>query len=175
MFDYPSYLIHYGIEGQKWGVRRYQNEDGTYTEEGLRRREILESGPSKQGYKELKKNYKINVKGSSKEHTSVIKESGRDKLIQDRQKTNDAIEKVDDFAYKRAAELYDEYKDLKMYKAKLKGKEFNTSKLGMQEYFANVGIAEDYFTNSYANISYIASQGSKGTRVTKSVRRYYYY
>lgn len=31
-------LYHYGIKGQKWGVRRYQNEDGTYTSEGLERR-----------------------------------------------------------------------------------------------------------------------------------------
>lgn len=36
--DYPTYLIHYGIEGQKWGVRRFQNEDGTWTEDGLVRR-----------------------------------------------------------------------------------------------------------------------------------------
>ena len=39
MSEYPTYLVHYGIEGQKWGVRRFQNEDGTYTEEGLKRRE----------------------------------------------------------------------------------------------------------------------------------------
>lgn len=32
-----GYLQHSGILGQKWGVRRYQNEDGTYTEEGKRR------------------------------------------------------------------------------------------------------------------------------------------
>ncbi len=31
---YPDYLIHYGIKGQQWGLRRYQNEDGTLTEEG---------------------------------------------------------------------------------------------------------------------------------------------
>lgn len=34
---YPSYLIHFGIKGQKWGNRRYQNEDGTLTTEGKRR------------------------------------------------------------------------------------------------------------------------------------------
>lgn len=33
-------LYHHGIRGQKWGVRRYQNSDGTYTEEGQRRRSI---------------------------------------------------------------------------------------------------------------------------------------
>lgn len=32
------YLSHHGIKGQKWGVRRYQNEDGTLTEEGKKRK-----------------------------------------------------------------------------------------------------------------------------------------
>lgn len=31
------YLSHHGIKGQKWGVRRYQNPDGTLTAEGKRR------------------------------------------------------------------------------------------------------------------------------------------
>lgn len=32
-----SELYHHGILGQKWGVRRYQNPDGTLTAEGKRR------------------------------------------------------------------------------------------------------------------------------------------
>lgn len=32
-----SYLEHFGIKGQHWGVRRFQNEDGSYTAEGKER------------------------------------------------------------------------------------------------------------------------------------------
>lgn len=31
------YISHHGIKGQKWGIRRYQNPDGTLTEEGKKR------------------------------------------------------------------------------------------------------------------------------------------
>ena len=45
-----DYLKHYGVQGMKWGVRRYQNDDGTWTDEGkLRRRgrAVFVSGSSK--------------------------------------------------------------------------------------------------------------------------------
>lgn len=32
-----SYLSHHGIKGQKWGIRRFQNDDGTLTPEGRER------------------------------------------------------------------------------------------------------------------------------------------
>ena len=30
-------LYHYGVKGQKWGVRRYQNSDGSLTDNGKKR------------------------------------------------------------------------------------------------------------------------------------------
>ena len=32
MYYYYQELYHHGIKGQRWGVRRYQNKDGTITE-----------------------------------------------------------------------------------------------------------------------------------------------
>lgn len=32
-----EYLAHHGTKGMKWGVRRYQNADGSLTDEGRRR------------------------------------------------------------------------------------------------------------------------------------------
>ena len=37
MNELDTYLAHHGIKGQKWGVRRYQNPDGTLTAEGRKR------------------------------------------------------------------------------------------------------------------------------------------
>ena len=36
---YSNELYHYGIKGQKWGIRRYQNPDGSLTDEGLKKKE----------------------------------------------------------------------------------------------------------------------------------------
>lgn len=37
-YDYNPYeLYHFGIKGQKWGVRRFQKKDGTLTSEGKKR------------------------------------------------------------------------------------------------------------------------------------------
>lgn len=34
---YKNYLLHHGVKGQKWGIRRFQNPDGTLTDAGRKR------------------------------------------------------------------------------------------------------------------------------------------
>ena len=62
------YLVHHGIKGQKWGVRRYQNEDGTYTAAGKRRYKGSED------YANSKTLQKKGIKNLSNEELATLNE-----------------------------------------------------------------------------------------------------
>lgn len=51
--EHTNELYHWGVKGMKWGVRRYQNKDGTLTEAGQKRyeRDQRENAGKKKGNK----------------------------------------------------------------------------------------------------------------------------
>lgn len=55
MTYYSNELYHHGIKGQKWGIRRYQNEDGSLTAAGQKRYNTLEKKWNKTYEKEIEK------------------------------------------------------------------------------------------------------------------------
>ena len=57
-------IEHHGIRGQRWGIRRFQNPDGTLTNEGKKRYERIKPDKS---VKERKETYKNRKKMSDEE------------------------------------------------------------------------------------------------------------
>ena len=70
-----NYLVHFGIKGQRWGVRRFQNPDGTLTDRGKRyykkadekfvkkKSDKIFKKASQQSTKEMKKFVKKDLRG----------------------------------------------------------------------------------------------------------------
>lgn len=54
--DEEVYLAHHGIKGQRWGVRRFQNPDGSLTSAGVRRMNTLQGKSEKLQMKKDKLN-----------------------------------------------------------------------------------------------------------------------
>ncbi len=68
-------LYHHGIKGQKWGVRRFQNKDGTRTPAGKKRYADADGLTTWDKEKQLKQTYKAEKKaaGSWKEKRAAKK------------------------------------------------------------------------------------------------------
>lgn len=115
-YNYTDELYHHGIKGQRWGVRRFQNEDGSLTPAGEKR---YGDGDA---YKQAKKDYKSAVKAQRKAGNKAIGIDGLKRYTEAEKNATDAYvnrEKAK-AEYKNAKQKTDDKGDKAEFKSYVK-------------------------------------------------------
>lgn len=110
---YPPVLCHYGILGQKWGVRRFQYADGTLTPAGRKRYRVTETGDL---VRKTKEERKADAKAARKEAADKKRQNRIEREHETEEKKKERIAKSRDpkkiydnkdlFDYKELSDLY---------------------------------------------------------------------
>lgn len=139
--QYSNELYHYGITGQKWGIRRYQNEDGSLTPEGKKR------------YGKLVKYYEDAVNKSRKVYQNeklgkIDKKIESDAKIATTKYGNE-LEKLSREEIMHIDKLLAEYADYKGFSNRKNRKNSNSIKTKIQK--KGYKIASNYVTQKDAS------------------------
>lgn len=118
--DTNNYLAHHGILGQKWGVRRYQNLDGSYTDAGKsrygKRLTKEKKKQQKQFYKEISGDSTwIGVTNRLRESKDLKKAVNKAKEnpefqshINNAKKATTILDKFEELPYKESQKYFDD-------------------------------------------------------------------
>lgn len=116
-------LAHHGILGQKWGIRRWQNEDGSLTEAGKKRYGSVENLNANRTLKDVAKDQKLTIKldrankklaiqRAKQQLTEAKRANEQDKLWREQNKTAIKKAQADRSRLKLEAKEHEEAKRL---------------------------------------------------------------
>lgn len=120
-------LYHFGMLGMKWGIRRFQNEDGTYTELGKQRRR-------KEDYSSKRA---LQLKSPSEMTDDELRKVTNRMKLENDFKTTKKISTNDNFFSKIGRKFIDSYAD-KLAGAAVTAAILATSKIIGEKYFKNL-------------------------------------
>lgn len=120
-YVYQAELYHYGVKGMKWGVRRYQNKDGSLTPSGKKRYDDAPQNDTSVLVKKLanrKFDADAEMEKISEQHKKDSEELDRKykvekwwdsngRLTDEAAKRMDAYDKLDEMYNKKYDKLYD--------------------------------------------------------------------
>lgn len=147
-------LLHYGILGMHWGIRRFQNPDGTLTPAGLARAKRKAIQNDKIQEARAKRKAKREAKIQRKEQRADEKfKQNRQKILHDPRKLYKNLEKFD------AKEIQDA---LSYFENKKKVNEYRRTKFTEAKKFVDTALT--YGDTLNKTITFLNSNGGKGIR-----------
>lgn len=138
-----DYLQHFGVKGMKWGVRRYQNKDGTLTNAGKKR---YKDDPTVQKSKAERDNARVNYKNAVSKYNNAYNKYGYYPTKKNKEAYKQALKQlsVARSKYDRAKLTYSTDKEAARIKNKdIKFENKSKHRLKLEEEYKKLGMSDE--------------------------------